>query len=134
MSVLKKKGQYLLSIEEIPADVQSFPAYFVGSTAPNNVEDGISRDIDNPQEKIENMAGFLCAQKNPQILIAIHGYNTALGDFASAKPLRKGKGVKGWYQEIRNHIEENYPQGADGLALIGYRWPSEQVNGGGKTA
>jgi hypothetical protein len=42
-------GRYLLSIEPIPAvspadslpDSLDFPAYFVGSTAPNNVEDGL---------------------------------------------------------------------------------------------
>ena len=127
----KTKGQYLLSIEEIPADVQSFPAYFIGSTAPNNVEDGISSEIENPAERIADIAGFLCAQEHPQILIAVHGYNTALGDFASAQPPRRGRGVKGWYQEIRNHIEDHCLQGSDGLVLIGYRWPSEEIKGGG---
>ena len=127
----KSKGQYLLSVEEIPADVQSFPAYFIGSTAPNNVEDGISGGIENPQESIEKIAGFLCAQAEPHVLIAVHGYNTALGEFASAQPLRKGRGVKGWYQEIRNHIEGSCSLGTEGLVLIGYRWPSEQINGKG---
>ena len=47
-----------------------FPAYFIGSTAPNNVEDGVSSEVENPQARIENIAGFLCAQENPQILIA----------------------------------------------------------------
>lgn len=127
----KTKGQYLLSIEEIPADVQSFPAYFIGSTAPNNVEDGISSEVENPEENIANIAAFLCAQENPQILIAVHGYNTGLKNFASAQPPRRGRGVKGWYQEIRNHIEDHCLQGSEGLVLIGYRWPSERINGGG---
>ncbi len=123
------KGRYLLSVEEIPPTADDFPAYFVGSTAPNNVEDGIG-EIANPQANIDRIAAFLCAQAEPEILIAIHGYNTSLGNFATPESLHRS-GVKGWYQEIRDHITRHCDRRSPGLVLIGYRWPSEQIKGGG---
>ncbi|NJM98871.1 MAG: hypothetical protein HC800_18475, partial [Phormidesmis sp. RL_2_1] len=124
--------------------MQSFPAYFVGSTAPNNVEDPIGK-VNNPAAEITTIAEFLSKQENPQLLITVHGYNTALGEFSPVryaatdkatdkttdKTTVKGHGVKKWYQDIREHIEEHCAQGSDGLVFIGYRWPSEQINGGG---
>lgn len=125
----QKKGQYLLSIEEIPAAKPMFPAYFVGSTAPNNVEDGVGK-VENPQDKIDAIADFLVGQENPELLITVHGYNTALGQFAKGD--RPGSEVKGWYQQIRNHLYEECDRRSPGLVFLGYRWPSEEINGGGK--
>ncbi|MGD1898601.1 MAG: alpha/beta hydrolase [Phormidesmis sp.] len=65
----------------------------------------------------------------PEILIVVHGYNTALGCFQTDDS--PGSGTKRWYQDIRDHIAQNCDRKADGLVLIGYRWPSEQINGGG---
>lgn len=133
----KDRGQYLLAIDKIPPESPDFPAYYVGSTAPNNVEKGVG-DVDNPQREIERLAAFLCKQENPEILVVVHGYNTALGYFGSDGS--KGDGVRGWYQDIRDHIVKNCDRRSPGLALIGYRWPSEQINGsdddsfGSKTA
>ncbi|EDX87425.1 conserved hypothetical protein [Synechococcus sp. PCC 7335] len=122
------KGRHLLSIEEIPPASSDFPAYFVGSTAPNNVEDGVAK-VDDPQEHINRMAAFLSAQEAPEILVIVHGYNTGLGTFATASS--SGTATKGWYQDIRDHITRNCDRRSDGLVLIGYRWPSEQINGSG---
>ncbi len=122
------KGQYLLSVERITPETSTFPFYFVGSTAPNNVDDGVGK-VDNPQTEIESLAAFLCEQENPEILVVVHGYNTRLGYFASKDG--RGDGVKGWYQNIRDHIEKNCDRRSPGLALVGYRWPSEEINGGG---
>ncbi len=130
--ISSNKSSYLLSIEEIPADGSSFPAYFAGSTAPNNVEDLPDATVKNPKDNIQKIATFLCAQKNPEILIAVHGYNTALGDFSSADIGPTGRGVKGWYQQIRNHIVQHCHSKSEGLVFIGYRWPSEQINGTGQ--
>ncbi|PSR16858.1 hypothetical protein C8255_15640 [filamentous cyanobacterium CCP3] len=133
------KGAYLINVETIPSvksaaadtNCAELPAYFVSSTAPNNVEDPVS-PVANPEPTIAEIANFLCAQANPEILIAVHGYNTALGEFATDENQRqRGEGVKGWYQDIRNHIVKHCPQRSDGLMLIGYRWPSEQVKGFG---
>ncbi len=126
----KTKGRYLLTVEEIPPTSPDFPAYFVGSTAPNNVEDGIGR-VENPEEKINQIAAFLCAQAQPELLIAIHGYNTTLGEFVAADPTGWQSGVKGWYQDIRNHIAKHCDRRSPGMVLIGYRWPSEAIKGSG---
>lgn len=137
-----KEGRYFLAIENIPTSRRSFPeyfpAYYVGSTAPNNVEDGVG-EVPDPHEKIAEIAGFLASpeNQNPQLLITVHGYNTAMGWFTSEDALIAnanqplGGGTKGWYQEIRTHIEQHCAQGSKGLAFVGYRWSSEQVNGGG---
>jgi hypothetical protein len=133
-------GRYLLTIEAIPplapesppADAAPpFPAYFVGSTAPNNVEDGVRESLD-PAPVIHEMAQFLSRQQQPELLIAVHGYNTALGTYAPrtpGQPPRPGTGVKGWYQDIRNHMARHCPDKSAGLVLVGYRWPSEQIKG-----
>lgn len=134
-------GRYLINIESIPTTASAsaevaesspgFPAYFVGSTAPNNVEDAVS-PVPDPKPTIQAIASFLTAQADPEILFAVHGYNTALGSFATDENQRqRGNGVKGWYQNIRDHIAKHFPQRSSGLVLIGYRWPSEQVNGRG---
>ncbi len=128
-SIFRKKS--LLSIERIPPMLKAFPAYFVGSTAPNNVEDGVG-DVKDPKDEIEEIAEFLNLSKQPEILVVIHGYNTELGSFSPDNQPGKGKGTKGWYQDIRNHIEQRCDRKSPGLILIGYRWPSEKVNGDGK--
>lgn len=120
------EGYYLLSVEYIPSmDDTDFPAYFVRSTAPNNVEDKVEL-VPNPKQMIDKIADFLSKQNNPEILIAVHGYNTALGNFATEN--KQGKGAKGWYQSISNHIANECPNSSKELVLIGYRWPSEEVN------
>ena len=122
-----QKGYYLLSVKPIPPidDDIDFPAYFVRSTAPSNVEDEVEQ-VANPKEIIDKIADFLSKQKNPEIVIAVHGYNTALGNFATNN--QQGKGAKGWYQNIRHHIVNKCPNRSKELVLIGYRWPSEKVN------
>lgn len=134
-------GRYLLAIQPIPPKSGpqpsalgdsdqpcALPAYFVGSTAPNNVENGV-KPVPNPEPMIEEMAEFLSTQDQPELLIAIHGYNTALGGFADDK--QQGRGVMGWYQDIADHITNRCLGRSKGLMLIGYRWPSEQINGVG---
>ncbi|MBW4462686.1 MAG: alpha/beta hydrolase [Nodosilinea sp. WJT8-NPBG4] len=88
--------------------------------------------VSDPEPAIKQIAEFLCAQDCPELLIAIHGYNTALGEFATDEnQLKQGGGVKGWYQDIRNHIVKNCDRRPQGLVFIGYRWPSEQIKGFG---
>ncbi len=143
------KGPYLLSIEEIPSKNSSEGqdrkrrAYFVGSTAPNNVEKGVNY-VDSPEDWIKDIAKALSpenpqeaeeAKKQPELLIAIHGYNNAVGTFKSkegktgGEGKKKGRGVKGWYHDIGDHIDQHCPERSDKFVLIGYRWPSEQIKG-----
>ncbi|MGB3613913.1 MAG: alpha/beta hydrolase [Elainellaceae cyanobacterium] len=131
------EGRYLLSITPIPPTeaasiavpgASPLPAYFVGSTAPNNVETGV-KPVPNPEPAIKEIAQFLSEQERPELLIAIHGYNTPLGAYATAN--QPGRGAQGWYQNIRDHISQHCPNRSNGLMLVGYRWPSEEINGVG---
>ncbi|MEO0408600.1 MAG: alpha/beta hydrolase, partial [Cyanobacteria bacterium P01_A01_bin.135] len=129
------KGQYLLSIEPIPpkgvepsqvaCSEDNSPAYFVGSTAPNNVEQEVN-PVTPPDQCIKTIAKQLVAGEQRELLVAIHGYNMSIGTYQQGE--QPGAGVKGWYQDIWHHIAEN---GLDrsGLMLIGYRWPSERIRG-----
>jgi hypothetical protein len=127
-------GQYyLLAVEPIPTEIPQndsryFPGYFVGSTAPNNVEDGV-KAVDDPGTYIKEIAEFLSRQpEGREILIAVHGYNTSLGDFRTDKT--NADGVKGWYQSIRDHIAKHHGDSKpSGLIFLGYRWSSEVING-----
>ncbi len=131
---IENKGRYLLSVEEIPWTFQDtlakFPAYFIGSTAPNNVEDGVGK-VSNPTIGINQIAADLSARDNAELLIVVHGYNTALGEFSADGGTYPGKGIKGWYQDIRDHIATHCYSDSSGPVLIGYRWPSEEVKGKG---
>jgi hypothetical protein len=142
------KGEYFLAIEPILGTSQgndaNFLAYFVGSTAPNNVEDGVA-EVDNPEPRLRAIAKFLADQPGErEILIVVHGYNTSLGSFtysASGETDTTPTGVKGWYESIKNHIADCYFNRAKktdvitenikpkGLVLLGYRWSSEVING-----
>jgi len=117
-----------------PPLVFKVPAYFVRSTATNNVEDppqkcpGKSDSKSNRepiqekcscasseqlnQELIQEMAVHLL-QDHAEIVVAIHGYNTGEA------------GVKRWYVDILNHANTDPAIGGKFL-FIGYRWPSEQ--------
>lgn len=127
-------GQYyLLAIEPIPTEISQqdahyFPSYFVGSTAPNNVEDGVQA-VDNPETYIKEIAEFLTQRpEGREILIAVHGYNTSLGNFRTDKT--NAEGVKGWYQSIREHIAKHHGNTKpSGFIFLGYRWSSEVING-----
>jgi len=107
-------------------DESLLPAYFVGSTAPNNVEAGV-HPVSNPEPSIKAIAQFLSTQEQPELLVVIHGYNTPLGEYAAEG--QAGRGAQGWYQNIRDHVVQRCPNRSKGLVLIGYRWPSEEING-----
>lgn len=128
-----QRDLYSLSIEPIPTefsehDTRYFPGYYVGSTAPNNVEDGV-KAVENPETHIKEIANFFVQQQERELLIVIHGYNTSLGDYQESE--QGASGVKGWYESIRNHISEHYGNKPKGLLLIGYRWSSEVIKGVG---
>jgi Alpha/beta hydrolase of unknown function (DUF900) len=108
----------LLSIKKLSPNNSPFPAYFVASTAPINVEDGSVLNHPDPQSFIQEISEHLkIHQGDSEILIVIHGYNTS--KIATEK----------WIQSIYQHLASHHSQNrSKGLILIGYRWPSEQTS------
>ncbi|MFM2313279.1 MAG: hypothetical protein RLZZ04_2555 [Cyanobacteriota bacterium] len=107
----------LLSIEKLSSDNLPFPAYFVASTAPINIEDRQDDHLPSARSLINEIAQHLQTHKgDAEILIVIHGYNTSK------------IGVKKWFESIARHLASHHSQSrSPGLILIGYRWPSEQI-------
>lgn len=107
----------LLSIEKLSSDNLPFPAYFVASTAPINIEDRQGDNLLLAKSLINEIAQHLQTHKgDAEILIVIHGYNTS--------KIR----VRKWFESIAEHLASHHSQSrSPGLLLIGYRWPSEQI-------
>ncbi len=110
----------LLSIEKLDVDSSvPFPAYFVRSTAPINIEDPIVQgDDDRSIAALQDLTAYLKQhQADAEVLVLIHGYNTGADN------------VRYWYRNAAQEIARRYPQVPKGLVMIGYRWSSEQMNG-----
>ena len=107
----------LLSIQKLTQANMPFPAYFVVSTAPINIEDNNAEDITDPTSLINEISQHLNEHKDKaEVLIVVHGYNTSKAD------------TEDWYRSIYKHLTEHYNKSrSEGLLLIGYRWPSEKV-------
>src|SRR5262245_47223247 len=101
------------------------PAYFIESTALNNVDDKQDHNTQPPLENltelepdqaIDNMAEYLAQARQPEVVVLIHGFNspqkTVLRRYANA------------FEVVANDkpIRERA-----GLVCIGYRWPSEKM-------
>ena len=112
----------LLSIEKLAIDPDvPFPAYFVRSTAPINIEDKIADGSAEGDHSIAALAELTAHLKyhlgEAEVLIMVHGYNTGADN------------VRWWYRNAAQEIARRYPQVPKGLVVIGYRWSSEQMNG-----
>ena len=112
----------LLSIEKLDLDPSvPFPAYFVRSTAPINVEDQVadgSADGDRSNAALAELTAHLKRyQADAEVLVMVHGYNTGADN------------VRYWYRNAAQEIARRYPQVPKGLVVVGYRWSSEQMNG-----
>ena len=108
----------LLSIEKLSQTRElPFPAYFVASTAPINIEDQlVYTSSADPRKAIDEISRYLEEHKeNAEVLVVIHGYNTSK------------MGVRDWFESIYEHLAGHYKTCSKGLLLIGYRWPSEQI-------
>jgi hypothetical protein len=111
-------NQYLLNLQRFDANVP-FPCYFVRSTAPINVEDGSSTEqTEDPNQIVQEISHYL--QQNPdnaEVLILLHGYNS------------NESYIQYTYQEACKLIAQTYPESTQGLVVLGYRWPSEELAG-----
>ena len=112
----------LLSIEKLAIDPAiPFPAYFVRSTAPINIEDKSvegSAEGNHSNAALADLTAHLKRHLgDAEVLIMVHGYNTGTDN------------VRWWSQNAAREIAKRYPQVPKGLVLIGYRWSSEQISG-----
>jgi Alpha/beta hydrolase of unknown function (DUF900) len=111
-------SNHLLSIHRLhPEGSTHIPSYFVVSTAPLNVEDQPPVDPQaNPYQAIAEITQYLKEHEaNAEIVVIIHGYNTPK------------LGVENWYKQACEEISQRYGELPQGLIILGYRWPSEQI-------
>jgi Alpha/beta hydrolase of unknown function (DUF900) len=111
----------LLSIQRLNPNNLPFPAYFVASTAPINAEDQQVASISDycePKNLINEISQYLKEHKgDAEVLVVIHGFNTSKED------------AKIWIESIYQHLGSRYGKSrSQGLILMGYRWPSEQIS------
>ena len=106
------------------------PTYFIESTAPDNVDDTGFVDpvkeiperlrkyldyVENADDAVKEIAGYLATGKNPNLVVMVHGYN-------NPEPA-----VLEMYAQAALAVEAAGIQGGDGLVCVGYRWPSEKM-------
>ena len=101
-----------------PAAKAFTPAFFVESTAPDNIDDKESAPSTpencEPSE-IDKIVKVLAKQENPKLLITVHGFNT---------PRKK---VLETFKEFFIALNDDDALKNRGLVCIGYRWPSEAM-------
>lgn len=108
----------LLYIDELKIDNAPFPGFFVMSTAPINVEEGVQENYNtNPQQLLQKMTKYLKEhQEDAEILVLLHGYNTSQS------------GARWRYERTCEYIRDRYGNHIPkGLLVVGYRWSSETV-------
>jgi Alpha/beta hydrolase of unknown function (DUF900) len=111
-------SQHLLSIQRLyPPGTPDFPGYFVVSTAPINIEDEVGDlSASDPNAVIREIGQHLRLHaETAEVLVIVHGYNTPKS------------GVENWYKQACEDIAKHYNHRPQGLVVLGYRWPSEQV-------
>src|SRR5262245_2054610 len=101
------------------------PAYFIESTALNNVDDEPEennqpprQDLSplDPDEAIDKMAEHLAQAEQPEVVVIVHGFNNPQG------------AVLWRYAHAFEVAANDKPISAsDGLVCLGYRWPSEKI-------
>jgi len=101
-----------------PAGETLTPAFFVESTAPDNIDD--TECVLPPPENckvsdLNKIVETLAKQKNPKLLITVHGFNT---------PRKK---VLDTFRESFIALNDDRELENRGLVCVGYRWPSEAM-------
>jgi len=101
------------------------PAYFIESTALNNVDDEPEESNQppredltrlDPDEAIDKMAEHLAKAEQPEVVIIVHGFNNPQ------------KAVLWRYAHAFEVAANDGPISARaGLVCLGYRWPSEKM-------
>lgn len=101
-----------------PAGETFTPAFFVESTAPDNIDDK-ERVLPTPENckvsELDKIVETLAKQKNPKLLITVHGFNT---------PRER---VLETFRESFIALNDDEELKNRGLVCVGYRWPSESM-------
>ncbi|MGQ0444860.1 MAG: hypothetical protein ACT4O2_06990 [Beijerinckiaceae bacterium] len=94
------------------------PAFFVESTAPDNIDDKIGT-LATPENctpsQIDNIVEMLAQQENPKLAITVHGFNT---------PRKKALEI---YAKSFQAVNQDDAIQGSGAVCVGYRWPSERM-------
>lgn len=98
------------------------PAYFIESTATDNIDDAAEivetppgTERLNPDQAIGNIVDHLAKSLHPNLVIAVHGFNSPR------------LAVLGSYGRSFEALEQDKEIIARGAVCIGYRWPSERI-------
>lgn len=94
------------------------PAFFVESTAPDNIDDkdgALSKPDGCEPSNIDDIVGKLAEQPSPKLLIIVHGFNT---------PREK---VLETYKNSFEAVNQDHAIQNKGVVCVGYRWPSERM-------
>ncbi len=116
-----------LELNKQDSALPNIVSYLVASNAPISVETIEEKDDNAPKcdtkikpqqtnEIIKEIADFLIKhQKEAEIVIHIHGYNTGRDDFEQ------------WTTDIYQYIIDDKFISKKTIVFIGYRWPSESI-------
>ena len=106
------------------AEGTRIPAYFIESTAPDNVDDRNvppekvpdSFKLIRPDEAIAAIAGELACAPNPNLVVMVHGFNNP------------PQAAIALYESAFAAVDADTKIPANkGVVFIGYRWPSERM-------
>lgn len=119
----------LFSAYEIQVSAAKIPAYFIESTAPNDID-----ELDNNQavpnktvkigadDAIERIVHYLMAFENPTVVVNVHGFN-------NPRQL-----ILEHYRNSFDSVNRDAAINCRGVVCIGYRWPSEHIGAPFSTA
>lgn len=117
MAQIQELATYEVDVAAEPGKTYT-PAFFVESTAPENIDDKESvpptPDYCKPST-IDHIVETLAKQENPKLLITVHGFNTPRDRVLET------------YRNSFVAVNEDGELQGHGLVCIGYRWPSEAM-------
>jgi pimeloyl-ACP methyl ester carboxylesterase len=115
----------LFAAYEVKVDSETLPvpAFFIESTAPDNFDDksvdlptpDYLVDLGDPNNAIDRIAEKLAEQREPKLVITVHGFNTPRE--SALEIYRKSFLAVNGDAAIHNR----------GVVCMGYRWPSERI-------
>ncbi len=109
----------LFSVYEVDAELEDpIPAFFVESTAPDNLDDKDGAPA-TPRyckpSNVDEIVKRLARQQNPKLLISVHGFNTP-----------RDKALETFQNSFEAVNQDSAIRGS-GVVCLGYRWPSEKM-------